>query len=347
MRRAKFYELLYRRWKRGPDPQAGYSLLLLVPGDLPVFTQLAMTVCAQQESEERVETLVLPDVFTSGFRRVFDQQSPGWSGSLKVLRPRRLEEIVARRRQNPHFNTWLQLKAGINNARGTHAIWHDSDLFLRSPGFLDDHYRTCRDRDLALLGVSQAYEEFRRQGFPHVVSTWELIFKTAWAREFMPWEHRGHDGHVNGQPVTFDLMFCPQTQTAPERISRHPTESGFLHFNYTIGTYRAFQRSLRRGDSWDDSGFRVLLVRLLADALDDSDWMYDAPPVAELLAGLEDTTAKVTYVNTDRAGYDEFRNKLQELIEGGFLERSRTQALADGIRPFDEAYGWQVDEIRQ
>ena len=346
MRKEKAYELLYSRWGNVPEPEPGYSLLLLIPGDLPVFLQIAMEVCSRQAREERLETIVLPDVLTPGFERAFEDRRRRWDGGpLRVVPLRRWEQAVARRRHNPHFNCWLQFITGVRNARGSHAIWHDSDLFLGESGFLDSHYRRCRDRGLGLLGVSEAWDDwYAENGLPHVVSTWELAFDVGWARSFEPWEHRGHSGSVEGKPVTFDITFWPQTQTEPDAIARYESEPPFVHFNYTIGSYREFQQHLSRNEPWEDGGgFRVLLVRLLADALDRTGWHYEAPSVAQLLRGTEDSSAPVTYlVGSAPGNYAKFRNTLEELIGGGHLSEESSGALAEGIAPFDSHYGWRA-----
>jgi hypothetical protein len=249
---------------------------------------------------------------------------------------------MTRWRKNPHLNCWLQFVTGIDESRTTHAIWHDSDLFLGEPDYLRRHYEAISDRKLALLGLSEAWDDtFRREhGREHMVSTWELAFDVDWARSFKPWEHRGHDGELDGRPITYDITFWPQTRTPPERIALAADEPPFVHFNHTIGTYRNFQRALRGGEPFEDSGFRVLLVRLLADLLDDSDWDYEAPAAADLLRGVEDPGATVTFRSDEaRETYPEFRAQLAGLIGSGFLSEERSHALARAIEPWDAAFG--------
>jgi hypothetical protein len=231
---------------------------------------------------------------------------------------------------------------GVDNAIGTHAIWHDSDLFLDEPGFLDRHFKACRDGGLSMIGLDEAWDDwYRNHGMPHVVSTWETAYDLAWVRSFKPWEHRGYAGSVGEQQVTFDITFGPQTQTQPAFIARNTHPPRFLHFNHTIGTYRAFQRSFRRRRPHEDSGFRVLLVRLLADALDGSNRDYEAPTVNELIRGLRDAAAPVTYTRAETvAEYPAFRAELENVIQGGFLGIEHAAAMSEGVRPFDEALDW-------
>src|ERR1700691_3494039 len=73
------------RLKSWPARQAGtegYSLVMPVPGDLPVFLRLALAVCRPQQSEHRVETIVLPDRMTPEMRQIVSQARPDWPGDL-------------------------------------------------------------------------------------------------------------------------------------------------------------------------------------------------------------------------------------------------------------------------
>jgi hypothetical protein len=342
IRKGDAYRLLYPRWRPAPaEREPGYSLLLLIPGDLPVFLRIAMEVCRAQDPGHRVETLVLPDIATRGFHRAFARHRAEWTGGpIRVVPLRPLEGALARWRKNPHLNCWLQFVTGVNHARATHAIWHDADLFLGEPDFLRRHHEECRDRGLAVLGLSEAWDDwYRRHGLGHMVSTWEMALDVEWARGFRPWEHRGHDGAVDGQPVTFDISFSPQSRTEPERIALTSSPPPFVHFNHTMGRYRQFQRSRRRGRPWEDATFRVLLVRLLVDAFDDSDHPYDAPTVAELLRGLRDPAAPVTYRAPETLErYAAFRRQLDEL-SASLVGARRAEALSRAVAPFDAALG--------
>ncbi len=63
------------------------------------------------------------------------------------------------------------------------------------------------------------------------------------------------------------MMLWPQCQTPPEQIERHQQEWGFIHFSHVVSTYRRFQQSK---EAFEDSYFRILLIRLLIDAYDQS-----------------------------------------------------------------------------
>ena len=55
------WSVAYRSWPSNPGLLPGYTLLLTVPPDLPVFLRLAVEICRRQDQTGLVETLVIPD----------------------------------------------------------------------------------------------------------------------------------------------------------------------------------------------------------------------------------------------------------------------------------------------
>jgi len=251
-----------------------------------------------------------------------------------------IDRTVARRLNNGGHNHFLQLKNGVEASRTTHVLLHDADLFIVAPDFLKSHYEACVARQLACIGVSPAWDAwYRANGYGHVTATWELLFEVAWAQQFPPHAHHGHQGVINGVAHEFDTTFLPQCQTPAERIGRHEKEWDFVHFNYVICTYREFQKSVRR---FEDTNFRVLLVRLLIDACDRSGWVYDAPPISELAMGLRNPSRRVTYTKQEtKRNYPEFRLKLKEMLEKGRLSTAQCASIRKGIEAFDRAFDWR------
>jgi hypothetical protein len=336
---ANIYKLLYRRWGRMPAAdERGYTLLLLTPGDLPVFLKIAMDVCGRQDSTGRVETLVLPDVASAAFTQAYEGYKKSWPDErIRVVPLTALESIPVKKFQNPHLNCWLQFITGIRNTRSAYAMWHDADLFINDGSFHRRHYEQIAARQLACLGVNRAWDKrFAELGYHQLVATWELAFDVAWARGFKPWQHRGHDALLGGKPVTYDIAFCPMAQTPPEKTAVHDgAESCFVHFNYVIGSYRKFQRAWKSGATYEDQHFRMLLVRLLIDAYDDSGWQYEVPAVAGLAEGLAGAAARVAYPPQVRGQWAEFRRKFQGLLDSPIVDAAKKAKLADGIGVFD------------
>lgn len=341
MGKGAIYELMFSRWRPAPGRrEAGYTILMPVPGDLPVFLKIALEVCGRQDGTHRVETLVVPDQLGRAFEGVFEKCAEGWrGGAIRLVKMKSLGRLLGRLK-NPHRNYWLQLVHGVNEARSTHALLHDADLFICDPGFLKAHYEEAEGRQAVCMGVSEVWDKwYAENGFKHIVATWEMMCEVEWFRSFRPWQHRGHHGGVGGKPHTFDVTLLPQCLTSPERISRHEKEWGFVHFNYVVCTYRWFQRS--RG-AYEDEHFRLLLVRLLIDAYDRSGWEYEVPALKKLERGLSDEGSRVTYRGKKTAGnYPEFRNKLHDLMMSGTLDKEKVEIMSSGVMRFDRAFGWR------
>lgn len=335
------WKWLYPKWRTSVgELTPGYSILILVPADLPFFLKIAFEVCSKQNPEHLVETLVIPDQQIPEFPKFLETYAKTYTNSpVRLVNPNLLDKLIINFQNNAHNNCWLQMVRGVEAVRTTHALWHDVDLFINEPGFMKTHYETCSKSHLACLGVSKAWDRsFEEEGIDHLTATWELMFDLNWARSFRPWEHRGHEEMLNGKPRLFDISYWPQYKTPPEKVRRHQQEWGFIHFNYVTGTYRRFQES--KGPHEDDS-FRLLLVRLLIDAYDRSDWVYEIPSVDELAKGITDQSNRITYIEEKtRQRYPEFRSKLQELIDCGILDDEKISIIQKGVRPFDQALGY-------
>lgn len=338
---ANFWKWFYANWKK-PEAETipGYSIMILAPGDLPFFLKIALEVCATQNPDHLVETLIIPDNrLQSGYIDRLNEWAKDYTISpVRVVPQQPIEKLFTRFHKNAHNNCWMQMVRGVNAVRTTHALWHDVDLFICEPDFLKTHYETCAKQNLVCLGVSEAWDTwFKEQGIDYLVGTWEMVFDTNWVRSFQPWQHRGHDEVVAGQTHTCDITFWPQCQTPREQIGRDDRDWGFIHFNYVTGTYRRFQNS----KTFEDDHFRMLLVRLLIDAYDQSGWVYEVPELPGLIKGIRNTDARVTYAKEETwQNYPSFRAKLQRLIESGLLDEAKMSVLEDRVRPFDRAFGY-------
>jgi hypothetical protein len=81
---------------------------------------------------------------------------------------------------------------------------------------------------------------------------------------------------------------------------------------------------------------------LLIDAWDRSGWEYELPALQELARGLGDRTRRVTYVGSETKGnYPTFRRRVGKLMESALLDDERRRTFSQGIRPFDDAFGWR------
>ena len=335
------WRLLYRRWRARSAPvEPGYTLLLPVPSDLPVFAKLALAVCARQSRRHLVEALIVPDDPTPEFAMAFADIAAGFPELpvRMVTLPWRDRRIV-RQLRNGHNNYFLQFMRGVEAARGSHVLLHDADAFLHDPEFLDRIYSHAGEHKLVACGVNQVWDDwYRENGYPHVTATWELLLDTEWVREFKPFEHRGHYGAVDGKGHEFDATLLPQCRTEPQRVGRTERTDGFVHFNYVIVTYRKFLLAQRDPSvsTYEDSSFRLLLIRLLHDAFASPSMPCAVPSLEHLARGLDSDTAPVTYRSAQaREYYPEYRRRFEELLTVDLFDAAARQQLRAGLVSFD------------
>lgn len=332
----------FDRWGARPEQRPGYSLLVPVPGDLPVFLELALRVLGTQRAEGRVETFVIPDVATPAVDRVVARHRTGWNGPLEVVRLPNPERVLLPRMHNPGRNHGVQLLTGVAHTGSKYIVLHDADLFLMAPEVLDERVALAQRDNLDVLGVDPAPEVwFAERGF-HLSATWEMIARTDWLRSFPPFMHIAHEGEVDGEKHSFDTCVHPQVVSDPARRRVVPSDD-VVHFNYVIATYRHFQRS--RG-GFEDDRFRLLLIRLFVDIFG-QELSGALPSLAELAQGLHGAHAPVTYPAPEPAtqdAYARFRGKLDRILEGPWTPQDNRVALREQLRAFDRHYSWAVDE---
>ncbi len=336
---AHYWNARFSEWGPALPEQPGYSLLMPVPGDLPVFLELALAVCQLQDPASRVETLVLPDRMTPSVRNIVSRHRAQYPGDLRLVPLPQPERTVLPRLRNPSHNHGVQIITGIRAARGSHVVLHDADLFLLQPDALERHYRATRERDLYVAGVSPVWDGWFAERGWSLVATWEMCAWRGWLRSFPPHMHMGHDAEIYGQSHTFDTTLHPQALTPPERIGLLSQDEAIVHFNYVISTYRHFQRS---SGTFTDDNFRLLLIRVFIDLFAQEPCLYEVPPLTELADGLTDPGARVTYEAPSpgtRERFAAFRGKLDRILDGPWTppgERDRARAA---LEAFDNYYG--------
>jgi len=335
---SRYWGARFDRWGPRAQQQEGYSLLVPVPGDLPVFLELAPSVLATQESRGRLETLVVPDIPTPEVEAVAASRRESWAGPLRVVPLPLPERRMLPRLGKPVRNYGVQFFTGVCASTADYVVLHDADLFLMSPELLDERVELARQEDLDVLGADPVWDGWYAERGLHLAATWEMIARTDWLRSFPPSMHMGHEGELGGETHAFDVTLRPQCVADPQRRTVVRSED-IVHFNYVISTYRWFRRS---ADTFEDSQFRLLLIRLFVDIFAEQDFDYRLPTLAELAQGLTDPAARVTYPAVDeqtRERYDDFRAKLTRILEGPWTPPATRTGLADQLRRFDEAYG--------
>ncbi len=306
----RYWQARFRRWPKRAPSTDGYSLLVPVPGDLPVFLRLALAVCRHQDPGSRLETIVLPDRLTPVMRSIVAEARRDWPGEIRLQPLPVPERWVLPRLGNPGRNHATQLIVGVSRSRASHIVLHDADLFLMSGDLHRREFEMCRERRLACLGISPPWDPWYAEHGRQLAATWELCAQVEWLRSFAPVLHMAHKNELFGEQHTFDTTFYPQARTDPSLIAVTPTDD-FVHFNYVISNYRHFVRP--HDDRWYDTRFRLLLVRLLVELFDqDSAAGYRLPGLAELGDCLGAETGPVRFPTVDKgeAEYRSFRDLL-------------------------------------
>jgi hypothetical protein len=133
------------------------------------------------------------------------------------------------------------------------------------------------------------------------------------------------------------VTLAAQARTDPSLCSRLDAADDFVHFQWVIGKYRHFQRNAPK--PFEDDRFTLLLIRLLTDALvEDANAQTDVPPVDELMHGLSNDKARVTYRSQDtRDAYPEFRRLLDRIVPGPLVDDAAAAVIEERLRLFDEA----------
>ena len=335
------WRVLYGRWPRRAAERDGYTILIPVPGDLPVFTHLALAGLARQDATDRAEIIVIPDRITPEFEATFQESAAQYPpGAVRIAPIAPKGRALQRVSGQPYLNHFLQVFHGTNAARTRYALLHDVDLFINDVDFFARRYRRCRDDDLAWLGLELAHdaEWYEGQGVGPVLATWELMFDLEWVRHFPPWQVHGHRNAVNGAEFVFDTMDYPQVHTPRERRRLDEAPGAFVHFRWVITVFRHFQRA--NGQPYEDHRFRLLLIRLLTDSFGGSNGNQVPPPVEQLARGIADSTAAVTYRSRGlEENYSAFRRMLASLTEHSLIERERAEQIEHALAPFDAAFG--------
>lgn len=336
-----FWKLFYPGWKN-PDSKElpSYTLLLPVPGDLPVFLKLALDVCRKQDISQIHEVLVIPDRKTKGFKKAYAECIKSWpEGKVRLVCLRKIDKAVIAMTNNPGHIHWMQLVRGADEVKTKYALLHDSDLFLKDSDVFKDLYERIRIGNLKSLGIQKAWDPwFGEHGYNHVVSTWEIFFSVSWLKQFKPWQLHGRVATINDKRHVFDTMLWAQCMTPADQVGLEDISRRVIHFNYVISTYRWFQKG---HGSFEDENFRLLLIRLLHESICEGDEDGCEIPSVEFLAkGIKSKEpTPVTYRTTATwNNFTEFRAKLQGLLDSSILDRKTCDTIQDKILPFDKAF---------
>jgi hypothetical protein len=337
---ARYWRARLGRWPVCATTRAsdGYSVLVPVPGDLPVFLRIALAVVKHQQTEYRLGTLVVPDVLTRSMHKIVKEARADWPGPLRLQALPVPERWVLPRLNNPGRNHALQLITGTARVKTSHVVFHDADLFLMTPDVLDRQYLTCQKEGLACLGVSPVWDPWFAEHHKYLAATWELCARVDWLKSFVPALHMAHENELFGERHSFDTTLYPQAITDPELIGVQPSPD-IVHFNYVISHYRHFLRNTN--GRFKDNRFLLLLVRVLVDLFDASNSSeYHLPSLSDLGACLGREEAGVTFPFADGGveSYRHFRTLLERILSGPWAVADARQAAVEQLKVFDDFY---------
>ena len=335
-------EIFYRYWQHDMGSRkAGYSVLVPVPADLPVFLEIALRNIAKQNQENLVEVLVIPDVPSSSFRNIFSVVSETFeSSNVRLIEMNSLDRMVGQLANTPSTYHFLQLKNGIEASKATHVLFHDADLFLSPGDFLRQHFMTASDKNLSVLGVNARTGRYT-DDCVHLVATWEMLATVEWLMRFQPYLHKAHKyPMLNGELHLFDTTHYPQYLTNSEEVASQVPNYDFVHFNQVITQFRIY---CKQKTQFIDDRFKLLLIRLLTDAirneLDDNERL---PKMEELRKALSGHNSRVSYGSCKAIGnYGKFRGKMDRLLELGVLDEFAIGSISANLEDFDRAFGWK------
>lgn len=340
----RYWRTRLRRWP--PRPQGcspGYTLLLPVPGDLPVFLELALVAAAAQRSEHRVRTIVIPDRLTPAVTDLVEERRTRWEGPLDIVPLPRPERWVLPALHNGSRNHGMQLYTGVSAARTSHVILHDADLFPTRTDFFERQYEICDRRGLACLGVSGVWDPWYAAHGLKLAATWDMCARADWLRSYPPRDHMGHDGHLYSEAHTFDTTLLPQALTDAALVDHTDDPESFVHFNYVITCYRFFQQ---QGASYCDDNYRLLFVAIVTHLLGISRDPNRFPSVAQLANGARTGSGPMRFPRGPEAAenYRRFRGKLGRLLESDWVQPGAPEQIELELAVFDAVYDYRREQ---
>lgn len=332
------HSLFYSRWKTPLKAHlmVGYSCLLPVPSDLPVFLEIALETLSSQDTRHMIEVFVIPDRPNPGFRAIYKSLCTRYPlPNIRLIEMCGIDRLFSRIVDNPNMNHFLQLINGIANSSSTHVLFHDADLFLMPGNSLRLHFEECCVRRLYALGIDSRSSLIDRD----LVATWEMVARTEWLRSFKPTMLKAQIALVDGKWHGFDTTLLAQHLTNHEKIGCSLRNMQFFHINYLISLYRKYQKSPK---PFEDTQFKLLTMRLIFDIFSTEKWQSDLPPMDSFIAALTGKDKFISYTKGETAKYyPRARSKIKSLSELWLLKPEQVSKIQREILPFDQWFEWR------
>jgi hypothetical protein len=328
--RTRIIDWLIGDWKKVTEIDSeGYTLLLPVPADLPVFVKLAIENVSRQSHNHLNELLIIPDNYTDNFEKLVRKATaahslPPW----RIIKFSLKDKLFAMSSNFVHFQ---QIVSGLAQVRTSYTLIHDADLFLLDKNFFEDHFAQCANNSHLTFGL-----DWRKSIGPekkNVAATWEIMVNTEWARSFNRFLHRKRAVIFNGDKYGFDTLLLAQYLSPSSKIGISSNQN-YCHLNFAIASYRRFRNSIGPFNDWQ---YKLLLLRLCICEYDDSSYNYGLPTDNEFIAALDGNSRKVTYSTVEaHEYYTKFKKRVDDLRQKKILTDKGILPMLDVINRFDE-----------
>jgi hypothetical protein len=324
--RQKLIKYAYNRWSNNDcELSDGYTILLPIPSDLPVFLSLAIEIIKKQDLTGAKELLIIPDWPSASFEKFCKDIAKQCSSlPMRYVSLGMRDQLAWTLSKGITTRHFTQLVRGIEETCTKYAFIQDSDAFLQISDFIKTQYETCYNRGLAVYGV-ESRRSMAREDRDIFVSTWEMMFSIAWVKSFPPFMHKGQYSFVNSSRQEFDTMLLPQYLTDKKLIDYTPRNGDFFHFRFVIATYRNF---LNKRQLQPNYGLKLFLIRTLIDVFDISGWNYqNVPTHNEFLEG-KFGLSELQYLSDGLRYVYEFKGTLQGIINARIFNQHQSEALS-------------------
>ena len=320
--RLSLIKSIYSKWDNtNTQLNSGYTLLIPTPADLPVFLALALEIVSNQNHTDLKEIVIVPDwpsdAFVNYFKSYLHNILPIPIRFVNINKTDQLAWQFTKSITTRHFT---QIVRGVETITTDYFLLHDSDLFLPPGDFLYQQYLSCTKNDYFVYGLDmrRSLTRFDRKEF---VSTWETTFSTKWFKSFPPYMHKGQITNIKGIRQEFDTTLLPQYLSDEKHIGWQDRSNEYTHFNYVIASYRNFINKKR---FLPEYSLKLLLIRLLVDVFDNTDWRYyELPDFEDFLNGKH---GLLELMNDDIKGVkiiSDFKTKINQIISSNTFSNEK------------------------
>jgi hypothetical protein len=311
---------------------------------MPFLLRLALEGLRHVDMPNCKQIIVIPDGAESdlALQTIVSEQRDGRVRCVALRGIDKLLVNLVRSDGRASYRHFIQIVQGLLAATTDTIYLHDADAFWLEKGGVESQYREFRERGMYTLGVQSRMDPMFREGGLSIPGTWELMFSSSWVRQRPPADVKcGWYRLPNREWRSFDtLLFGQYLDCASGRIGVMASPPKFVHFYGTIIEYRSWQRS-SRAHSTEDRWFSLLLLSILSEVVPGLRCGAALPRPQDLVLGLRDPTAPITYLDQSTAQrYATFRRGIEALCLGPVFASTVSGRIRDLVSPFDKHFGY-------